>query len=114
MVFLQLATHRGFESHPLPSSLKKSRYVEPFKGTAEEFIAQIGVGKDSASYLKKLKSNSPTLMWWENNEKWFMNTAIKHRGVLDKPSWIIAKDLDTYINYMIKEGLCMYIERKNK
>lgn len=65
-------------------------------------------------YMKKPKSWQKVWFWWEYdknspNEQWFMNIAKSTRSGIDESFWIIAKNLDMWIDQMEREGYKYYI-----
>lgn len=55
-------------------------------------IENIQVGSKNKTRLKN--KTSYVDLWWEDDEKWFMN--IKNKGSKDA-HWVIEKDLEAYL-----------------
>ena len=81
----------------------------------EDFLKALDKGKKC--YLRKPRSWQKVWYWWEIDkkdptERWFMNiyrSDKKGKENFEQSSWIIAKDLDTWLNHAEREGYKYYI-----
>jgi hypothetical protein len=65
--------------------------------TSKEIIKKIKVGKTNKITL--IKTRASVDLWWETKDKWFCNVK---RSKDDYSSWIIAPDLEGYLDYICK------------
>jgi len=77
----------------------------------EEFL--IGLAKGKKGYLQKPKSWQKIWYWWEDiSDMWFMNVYKEEKRGSSGPgkgSWIIAKDLDHWLDMDERSGYKFYI-----
>lgn len=80
--------------------------------TKEQFLDALNKGKKG--YAQKPKSWQKIWYWWENpNDPWFMNVYKSKRNSglpLGKSNWIIAKDLDHWLDVDERSGYKFYID----
>jgi len=85
-------SHYGNSRLELPN---KPEMVE-FKGSIKKWLKEISDTK--VGYLKKDKGRTYMALWWETNERHFMNMAM--RKDVGKPCpWVIAKDVESQVKY---------------
>lgn len=79
--------------------------------TKEQFLEALGKGKKC--YTQKPKSWQKIWYWWEDpSEMWFMNVYKEEKKNSlgpGKGSWIIAKDLDLWLDMDERSGHKFYI-----
>ena len=79
------------------------------KSKVRDFLDQ-----DTRVYLKKPKSWQRIYLWWENNDRWFLNKAYSKKSKndlqLEKSVWITMNDLDSFILFAVREGYEIYID----
>lgn len=88
-------------------TIVKVQDLKEYKGTIQQFLDQITPSKPGYLYNGK-----DTLMhlWWEDNERWFMNYGYQSGKKFQKEGWLIAKDLNRIIENQLKDGCIMYLK----
>lgn len=81
--------------------------------TKAEFMK--GLSKWKRGYMQKPKSWQKVWLWWEKNkddpkEQWFMNIARSTKTGIEESSWIIAKNIEHWIDVMERDGYKYYID----
>jgi hypothetical protein len=87
--------------------------MKPKEITKKEFFKALSEWK--RGYMKKNRSWQKIWLWWEMdkanpNEQWFMNVAKSTKTGMEKPSWVIAKDIENWINALEKQGYKYHID----
>jgi hypothetical protein len=80
--------------------------------TKEQFLDALNKGKKG--YAQKPKSWQKIWYWWEDpKDPWFMNIyKSEKRGEFNpgKGNWVIAKDLDNWLDSDERSGYKFYID----
>ena len=77
-----------------------------------KFLEAFSSGKDV--YVKKPKSWQRKHLWWQDDNRWFINIAddkrIKGEGtIIDESFWINKNNLSLWVNGWENEGFKFYI-----
>lgn len=86
---------------------------KPINISIDEFTKSFMEG-NVKGYIKKPKSWKRTHIWWEDNDKWFINIArdLKNKGdnaSIEDSVWITANDLSGWLSARVREGYNFYL-----
>jgi len=74
------------------------------------------LNQDKKIYLKKSKSWQRIYLWWEDDERWFLNKAytkrVKGGFKLEESVWINSNGLDSFISFAVRQGYEIYVDNE--